>query len=61
MGMPLAWHKRHALLIASQLPENPADARLVLEAITELVETFIARGDGEQAERPSNVLPFLTG
>lgn len=60
MGMPLAWHRRHALLLASQLPENPKDAQLVLEAVTELLATFMAAAPVEnEAERPaSNVLPF---
>ena len=62
MGMEvLPWHRRHALLLASQLPENPADARLVLQAITELVDTFIAKGEGMEPEKAANVLPFARG
>lgn len=59
MGMPLAWHRRQAMLLASQLPENPDDAHLVVQAITELLETFLAQGPADQAARPSNVLPFV--
>ena len=59
MGIPLAWHKRQAMMLASQLPENAADARLVLEAMAELVETFIGRDREEvPATRANNVLPF---
>lgn len=61
MGMPLAWHRRHALLLASQLPENVTDARLVVEAIAELLETFIAAAPAQEADKPSNVLPFAAG
>jgi hypothetical protein len=35
------WHRRHALMLASQLPENVADALLVIEATRELVEKFM--------------------
>jgi hypothetical protein len=58
MGMPLGWHRRHAITLASQLPDNPADALLVLQAAKELVETFLVGfGDGDQP-RAANVLPF---
>ena len=61
MGM-LLWHRRHAMTIAAQLPENLEDARLVLEAMSELLEDFMAKGASEVVlSRPSNVLPFATG
>jgi hypothetical protein len=31
------WHRRHAIQIASQLPEGKEDALLVLQAMTRLV------------------------
>jgi hypothetical protein len=37
-----AWHRRHAIVLASQLPDNVEDARLVLEATCEIVESFLA-------------------
>lgn len=61
MGIPLAWHRRHALLLASQLPENTADAKLVLIAVTELVDTFMANAPADETEKPSNILPFVSG
>jgi hypothetical protein len=61
MGMPLAWHRRQAMMLASQLPENPADAQLVVQAITELLHTFMAGAPADEPERPSNVLPFAAG
>ena len=35
------WQRRHAIQIAAQLPENTADALLVLELAKELVESFL--------------------
>lgn len=61
MGMPLSWHRRHAMMLASQLPENPADAELVMEAMVELLHTFMAKAPLADPERPHNVLPFATG
>lgn len=59
MSKPLAWHRRHALAIAGQLPENIDDARLVLEAMQEIVEIFLSQGqEPEQERRATNVLPF---
>lgn len=61
MGMPLSWHRRHAMMLASQLPENPADAELVMEAMAELLHTFMARAPSPEPERAHNVLPFASG
>jgi hypothetical protein len=36
------WHRRHALQLASQLPEKIEDARLVIKATQELLEDFLA-------------------
>jgi hypothetical protein len=35
------WHRRHALQLASQLPEGIEDALLVIEATRKLVEAFL--------------------
>lgn len=59
--MPQAWHRRQALLIGAQLPENPADARLVLEALSELLDTFMAEVPIKEHPRAKNVLPFVSG
>ena len=58
MGIPLLWHRRHAMMIAGQLPENLADAELVLQAVQELMETFLRDAPAREPERVSNVLPF---
>jgi hypothetical protein len=36
-----SWHRRHALSIASQLPDGKDDALAVLECVRELVATFL--------------------
>jgi hypothetical protein len=60
MGVPLAWHRRHALTLAGQLPENVEDALLVLQATKELVDTFLSDAPEERPRRAANVLPFET-
>jgi len=59
MGMPLQWHKRHAIGLAAQLPDNTADALLVIAALKDLVEGFLGdQAEEEQAVPAPNVLPF---
>jgi hypothetical protein len=36
------WHRRHAVMLASQLPEETEDALAVLRLATELVTGFLA-------------------
>lgn len=38
---PTLDHRRHALQLACQLPEDATDALLILDAARELVETFL--------------------
>jgi hypothetical protein len=35
------WHKRHALQLASQLPENASDANAVIRELQHLVNTWL--------------------
>lgn len=58
MGIPLQWHRRQALTLASQLPDNTADALLVLQSMQELVERFLIGPDEEAQPMAANVLPF---
>jgi hypothetical protein len=44
------WHRRHALMIASQLPDTPADALAVLECVRELVTTILQSDAPEPAK-----------
>jgi hypothetical protein len=60
------WHKRTALNLAAQLPEDPEDVRLILEKVRQIVEDFFtdqpsnASKDGqiEAAREGGNVVPF---
>ena len=36
-----SWHRKHALMLAAQLPENTNDALAVLEACREIVQKFL--------------------
>lgn len=58
--MPQAWHRRHAMALASQLPDNHDDAVQVVQAILELLDTFMIP-DTDEPVKPANVLPFATG
>jgi hypothetical protein len=61
MRMTLQWHRRHAITIASQLPDNPEDALLVLEEARLLVQSYLVGVPEEEPEhvgRAPNVLPF---
>jgi len=55
----LAWHKRHAVMLAAQLPEELKDARLVLEALAELLDTFFEEAGDNAPELGSNVLSLV--
>lgn len=60
-----AWHRKQAAALATQLPDNRGDARIVLELTMRLVEEFLYGGDpADQAreERPDAlVLAFPAG
>jgi hypothetical protein len=58
MADPTDWHRRQALQIAAQLPEETEDARLVLKYVEDLIGFFWPQpdppapppaGDGDQA------------
>jgi len=35
------WHKRHALMLGSQLPENASDANAVIRELQDLVDSWL--------------------
>jgi hypothetical protein len=53
-----AWHRRQAVAIASTLPEDIADAKIILQLAMELVDGFLSEAKltmpagGAQASRP---------
>jgi hypothetical protein len=50
------WHKRHALSLASQLPENDSDAKAIIRELQHLVDTWLHVPD---VAEPSKVLRLL--
>jgi hypothetical protein len=46
------WHRRHAVMLASQLPEKTEDALAVLRLATQLVTEFLAEDDPGQKPAP---------
>jgi hypothetical protein len=45
------WRRRHALTLASQLPENQADALVILDLVRELVVSFLQAGPALEPEK----------
>jgi hypothetical protein len=43
------WHRRHALMLASQLPDGRDDALAVLDCVRDLVATFLQSDTPEPA------------
>jgi hypothetical protein len=50
------WHKRHALMLAGQLPDNASDARAILREVQNLVDTWL---HAPETPAPSKVLTLL--
>jgi len=46
------WHRRQALMLASQLPEGPDDALAILDCVRELIVTFLQADTPEPAKAP---------
>jgi hypothetical protein len=46
------WHRRHALTLASQLPDDRGDALAVLDCVRELVATFLQSDTPDPAKAP---------
>jgi hypothetical protein len=49
-----AWHRRQAVAVASTLPEDIEDARIILQLAMELLDGFLA--DGEPAKPVTGAL-----
>lgn len=63
----VGWQKRQALTLASQLPDDPREALLILELTKNLVEQFLMDEDhqstghvGPPSNIPDNVVLFGT-
>ncbi len=36
-----SWHRRHAVMLAAQLPENASDANAIIRELQNLVDTWL--------------------
>ena len=54
------WHRRHAIILAGQLPEGKEDALLILEAATRLV-TLPGFWDGGPEQKPAAAIVRIGG
>ena len=50
------WHKRHALMLGSQLPENASDGNAIIRELQSLVDTWLHPAD---VPAPSKVLALV--
>jgi len=50
------WHKRQALCLASQLPDNASDANAVIRELQDLVDSWLHR---PQETAPSKVVSIV--
>ena len=55
------WHRRHALHMASQLPENRVDALAVLECLKELLDGFLDPARAFSRPEEAQERPFCVG
>ena len=53
------WHRRHAVMLASQLPEDTEDALDVLRLATQLVTGFLA--EPSPMKRPAPIVVLKGG
>jgi hypothetical protein len=56
-----AWHRRHAVMIAAQLPEDHNDALAVLCAAIDLVQGFLAGDEAKPVKKPSLTVVNIGG
>lgn len=54
------WHKRHAISLASQLPEAPEDAEIILRLALDLVDSFLRDDPKPVAPEREGVILLLT-
>lgn len=54
-----SWHRRHAIQLASQLPEGTEDAMIILRLMTQLVTDFLDAP--EPTQKPAPVVVLIGG
>ena len=53
------WHRRHAVMLASQFPEKTEDGMIILRLATQLVTDFLA--DPEPPRKPAPTVVRIGG
>jgi hypothetical protein len=53
------WHRRHAVMLAGQLPDNPEDGLIILQLATRLLVEFLA--EPETTQKPATVVKLIGG
>lgn len=56
--IPQTWHLKQAMSLAGQLPDNHEDARIILEQMGVLLDTYLSKSEQSEPLRASNVLTF---
>jgi hypothetical protein len=59
MAKEESWHRRHAVMLASQLPDGIDDSLIILRLATQLVTDFLA--EPEPVQRPAPVVVPIGG
>ena len=54
-----AWHRRHAIMLASQLPDSTEDGLIILRLATQIVTDFLMQSG--EAQKPTPVVTFVRG
>jgi hypothetical protein len=57
MAKEEGWHRRHAVMLASQLPDKAEDARIILQLTMQLLTDFLA--EPEEADKPAPVITLV--
>ena len=64
MAKTEGWHRRHAVMLAGQLPEKAEDSLIILRLATQIVTDFLAEPEEQPAKASVTMLravPDLTG
>lgn len=51
------WHRRHAVMLAGQLPEKDEDARIIIHLTMQLLTDFLAQP--EEVDKPAPIIALV--
>lgn len=52
MAKDLAWHRRHAVQLAAQLPDDTDDGLIILRLATQILTDFLSVDEPEKKSAP---------